>query len=723
MAMAIDSTELDPQTVGADGSGEATSDVKPDDVNRKRLVSRITRTIQADKKYHEDAFEQMREDMQFARRGADAAWLADEKYVANITGRHTRQKTNALYAKNPQVVARSRDRLDFQLWDGSPTSLQMAIQVIQMSTQAAAAMPGQPLPPEQEAQLAEAQALVADFQQGYNREQMTKKFGKTLEILFSQSMQTQKPLDFKMGMKRVVRRAATTGVGYCEVNFQRETGPSAITSSGLTDARTRLDHLRRLYETATDEDDTKSDMEAEIAELELSITSLMSEPEIVLREGLVLDFPDSTKVIPDKLCKSLVGFVGARHITIEYPYTVDEVKETFNVDLGNKYTPYRTEDAFEDDETSDLEGSEEDEQTTDRKGHGMVCVWKHYDKVSGLVYYLVDGYDDFLREPSAPDVFVSDFWPVYALTFNDVESEKHLFPPSDVALMRDQQKELNRSRQGMRDHRYAAMPRWLYRKGALDEQNDIPLLQSAKPFQAIGLNIGDEKLADVLQAAPVFGVDMNLYDTSQFFNDATLVVGASASRLGGTSKSTATEAAIAEGSATEDDASGIDDLDAFLTMIARAAGQVLVREMSPEQVAKMAGPGAVWPGLTEGFEVSREDLMDELWLEVEAGSTGKPNQAVEANNWKILAPLAMQIPGVSPMWLARETIRRMDDRADLNEAIAEGIPAMVAMNRNAQPMGEDPQNDPNAQGPEGGDTTSTPSGPSGTDAAFGSNQM
>jgi hypothetical protein len=50
--------------------------------------------------------------------------------------------------------------------------------------------------------------------------------------------------------------------------------------------------------------------------------------------------------------------------------------------------------------------------------------------------------------------------------------------------------------------------------------------------------------------------------------------------------------------------------------------------MSEEQVKAIVGPGAVWPHLTLA------DIADEIFLEVEAGSTGKPNQAVEINNWK-----------------------------------------------------------------------------------------
>ena len=48
-----------------------------------------------------------------------------------------------------------------------------------------------------------------------------------------------------------------------------------------------------------------------------------------------VDFPASTKVIPDKLCKSLVGFIGARHLTIEYLFTTEEMIEQ-NPDVVRK---------------------------------------------------------------------------------------------------------------------------------------------------------------------------------------------------------------------------------------------------------------------------------------------------------------------------------------------------------------------------------------------------
>ena len=72
---------------------------------------------------------------------------------------------------------------------------------------------------------------------------------------------------------------------------------------------------------------------------------------------------------------------------------------------------------------------------------------------------------------------------------------------------------------------------------------------------------------------------------------------------------------------------------------------------------------------------------------------------------------------------AGETLRRLDDRMDLTEAVVEGIPAIVATNRQAQPATGNALTDPAAQGDQGGDKAPAPGGPPGSGPAFGSNQV
>lgn len=734
----------------------------------REQLKKLIQTVKADKRHFEKKFKRMRLDMEIATHGCDRqAWGAD-KYTANITGRHILQKTATLYAKNPKVVAKRQETLDFQIWDENQQTLLIALQTIQQYSMMAAAgmMPdpamtgapgapmaapgmgmqppspvpgmgggdvpiangpigqvdpstGMPVPviPQLPPELVAAQNLVADFQQGMARRGNLKRFGRTLEILFDRAMNNQRPLDFKTAMKQLVRRACTTSVGYIEVGFQREYGPRQGITEKLTDFQQRLAHLENLADKLADGEINEYD--AEIAELQSGIAALQEEPEIVLRQGLVFDFPQSTRVIPDRRTKQLVGFVGAQHLALEYMYTPDEVKEIFKVDIGKKYTPYVG--GKDGDEEPDR--SYEDDQgemfgKADRGCNDMVCVWKIFDRNAGLVYFVADGFDSYLRAPGAPDVEVSDFWPVYALTFNAVENEKELFPPSDVQLLEHMQKEYNRSRQGKREHRSAARPRWAHSNGAFDDE-DKEQLKNADAFDVIGLNIDPAaKIADVLQSIPVPGVDPNLYDTGEIFADVELTVGRQQASFGGLAKATATESAISASSLATADGSNVDDLDAFLTAVARGSAQILMREMDAQIVTQTVGPGAIW------IDQTTTDIFDEMTLEVQAGSSGKPNQAVEINNWKEMLPFLLQMGSIPPNWLARETLRRLDDKMDLTEAVVDGIPSIVAQNAQARPSTGNPATDPAQQGGEGAQNAPKgQDGSSGSGPAFGSNQV
>jgi hypothetical protein len=142
-----------------------------------------------------------------------------------------------------------------------------------------------------------------------------------------------------------------------------------------------------------------------------------------------------------------------------------------------------------------------------------------------------------------------------------------------------------------------------------------------------------------------------------------------------------------------------------------------MKEMSEEQVKEIVGPGAVWP------EQDMESISKEMYLEVEAGSTGKPNQAVEIQNMKDLLPLIMQIPNINPTWLAKQVLQRYDDRLDLTDAVIAGIPSVVSQNRMALAAPNDPNAQPEAQGAEGGANGPQPPAQGGSGAAFGNNQI
>ena len=658
---------------------------------RQALVSKLQSQVKSAKKFHEKSFKQMKNDMDAVLHGfSDTGW-DEEKYIANILQRHVHQRTAALYAKNPKPVASRRKRMDYQVWDEDPITLAKAYSEISAAQQ-------NNVPPSP----GSAQ-LVQEFETVKSTRKQLDKVSKSLELLFDYYMNEQRPT-FKSQMKAMVRRIITTSVGYVKVGYQREMDRMPEISAKMSDIQTQIDHLRRLTEGVKEGDITEDSPEME--ELLLSLQALEEEPLVTIQEGLLFDFPECDSIIVDPMCRQLRGFVGATWVAHEMYLSSEEVNEIYGVDIEKDYLQY------------DLKGrvsSGKDHYNMIFENHegmnaedmreGLALVWEIYDKPSGLMYVVCDGHKDFLREPTAPPIRLETFWPLFAITFNEIEHKDQLYPPSDIKLLKPMQAEYNRARQGLREHRRANRPKYVAPAGMLEDEDKAklrnPAANSVLELQALA---SGQKVDDVLQPVKQIGIDPNLYEVKTIFDDVQLVVGQQEANFGQVSKGTATETSIAESSRMSAIGANIDDLDSFMSEITRAAGQILLLEMSPEEVKKIVGPGAIWP------EFLREDILNEVYLEIEAGSTGKPNKAAELQNIERIIPFLIQIPGIDPKFLAKELLKRLDDKMDFNEAVAENIPSIVAQNQmqgataNVQRGGAAPE----AQGGKGGSNAPKP---------------
>lgn len=645
---------------------------------RKALVSDLTARIKSAKAFHEKPFKQMFKDMDAALKGYDDAEWNDTNYVANILQRHVQQRTAALYAKNPQAVATRRDRMDYAVWDGEETSLAMAYQASQTASQAALPVPF------------EAQAIIQDYMAGQNHRKMLDNVAKTLEQLFDYFMNEQTP-SFKSQMKGLVRRVITCGVGYVKVGFQRDMDRMPEVAAQIADVQGQIDYIQRIAKGAAKGEINQDD--PQIEELMLSLKALTEEPMMIVREGLLFDFPEASSIIIDPMCRQLRGFVGANWIAHEMYLSPNDVEEIYGVDIKDKFNSYDVKGRLMSDGQYERKAyGEIDINKTQREG--LVLVYEYYDQKSGLQYCLADGYEDFLREPMAPDVKVESFFPIFPLVFNEIEHKDVLFPPSDIKLLMPMQNEYNRARQGLREHRRANRPKYAAPAGMLEDADKEKL--ATHPANAVielqALASG-QKVNDVIQPVQQIGIDPNLYEVRTIFDDVQLVVGAQEANFGGVSKATATETSIAESSRMSSLGANIDDLDSFMSEVARAAGQIMLYEMSADEVKKIVGRGAAWP------EMTREEIMEEVFLQIEAGSTGKPNRAAELQNIERIMPFLLQIPGIDPSWLAKELLKRLDDKLDITQAIVDKIPSIVAMN---QSQGEGTGNPALAGAPSGG---------------------
>ena len=729
------------------GQGEADAKMIERDppqptLQRKALVRSWAAEVKHAKKHWKPAFEKMREDQDFCLGKQWSKNPKEKRYVANITLREVTQRVSFLYARNPKAVARRRDMILNTVWDGTEQTLQALQESGQMLMQsgqlAGQQIPGGPAPPGAPPTppaapvgppgmppgpigasgapgvpsgppgapsgppgmppglgggppglpppnpmmgqlLQQGMAIIQDASQVKQQTDLLDKIAKTLELLYAYQV-GQQLHPFKQLMKMTVRRALTVGVAYVKLGFERvmEKRPDVIAK--LSDISERLGTLERLAaDIADDESDPDS---AEAEQLRLMILDLQGQKEFIAHEGLTFDYPSSFSIIPDTKCIHLRGFLGSDWVAQEYILSPNEVKEIYSIDVGKSYVSYSRPDGgmsagARANSLMQLGPNEKEKGTGDDKQ--CCCIWEIYNRKDGLVYIVCDGYADFLREPGAPDTPLERFWPWFTLTFNETDHEDDIFPPSDVRLMRDMQLDYNTSRQGLREHRRAARPKTVVSAGALDAE-DIEKLES-HPSNAVlelnGLQPG-QKVLDLLQAFTGPEINPALYDVSPYFDDTLRVVGFQEANMGPTNSDTATQSQIAESSRTTTNDSNVDDLDDLLTHLAKYGGQLLFSNVSEATVKRIVGPGAVWPDLT------RQQIAEEVWLEIEAGSSGNPNQAQEIANAQKIYPLVMQIPGIDPEFLARDLLHRLDDKLDLTQAFKSPLPSIVAMNTMAR---------------------------------------
>jgi hypothetical protein len=539
---------------------------------------------------------------------------------------------------------------------------------------------------------------MQDVQQGMLRKQMVANVGDTLEILFRYFMKEQVP-DFKEQMKQLIRRVETCGIGYVKIGWQRLYGQRTATQSRIADIVDQMQTMDRLRSDLADEE--MEDHDAEREELDLALKEMQKEPEVIVREGLTWDFPSALKIIVDPRCKLLRGFVGANWIAEEVDTTEDEIQELFNVDLSSstKETTGERQNL-----PSSLKKNDEEDGDSDQ-----ATFYRVWDRKTGLMYCVTEDWPDFLEEPRAPDVKVDQFFPVRALVFNAVEHESERFPPSDVRLLRSQQREYNRIKEALRQHRIANRPLYASPEGALEDEDmegGGQLALDNYPDHAVIKLKGlaeDQSVDTKLQPVKKVPIDPNVYESEGIFTDVQRVTGSSEANLGGTSSATATESNIAEGSRLSSLDSNADDLDSLLTLLARDGGQILLSELSTESAIEIVGEGAVWP------EMSRAEISKEIYLDIEAGSSGRPNRARDIANFKDMGPLMMQIPGMNPEKMGRFAWKILDDKVDLTDAIMPDLPSITSMNGQKQLGTGDPMTDPNMQGGQG--ANNAPAGP------------
>lgn len=596
-------------------------------------------------------FKRMKKNMAFAcgyqRPGQKI--LDTEKYVTNITLRVLLEKMAILYARNPKAEWQRRPRLDFQLWDGKIETLRNAAMQMQLTSM-------QGMPPNMQ-----QVALMMDVVHGRQQQDMIERVGKTLQYTYAWQLLEQEP-DFKDSMKDLVLRALVCGVGYVRLAFERDFTSSIASMDNHSKIGDRARRFQHIMDELGDKDFDPTDARMEeLVQLTQSMAQSVASGELQdLSERLVFDFPEPSSIIPDVKCRNLKTFDGARWVAGEYIRPLDEVNEFFETDI-----PPSGELKFYDEsgrEQATPEGEGKDVQRSPN-----ICIWEIFDLKTKSTFFVADGYKYYVQKPGAVEPSTRRFWPWYGLVFNKVVVEPGLeqatcFPPSDVDLIKHAQKEWNRTREELRSHRKQNRPLYGSRADKLTEEdkNKLQNHESGDCIEFQGMQQGD-KLADLIQPVQTLPIQPQLYDTTGLEHDILMAVGAQQADVGPVARTTATESSIAEHSKMSTNSSNVDELDDLLSALAKSGGEIILREMSPETVKKIAGVGAVFPTDPE----SRENFLNEIFLDTKAASSGRPNKALELSNIQIIAPLLMQA-GANPAAVVEELVRRLDDQIDVS---------------------------------------------------------
>lgn len=655
-------------------------------------LNKIDKTIT----FRKGEFEIMKENRKFAE---GIQWPGqtehDERYVMNVTKAVVRRKVNSLYAKNPDVVARPHEKMDFMIWEEDQASLQAAL-----------ADPANPF----------NQALLADILQGMQRKNYVKNLCRTLELVIKREIRRQQP-NFKREMKRMLRREEIDGVGIVKLDYVREMDVKPDIQARIDTLSNRMAYIRELMEDQREGEydcGECDDINAAQEQLAQALEALHEQKYIMKREGAEFRFPKNENIIIDKECTQLEGFVGANFVAERYWLTDDQIEEIYDIEIDGSESEGSAPQKRETNWT--LLHNVLTEQERMGKPENAREVFEVYDRKAGNVFTIARGYKGYCRKPSPVTVFTPHFYPYYAMYFNETESDTTIYPSSTVRDIMPMQKEMNRAKEALRQHRIAARPLYASAKGAMEEEDKVNMAthEAHDIVEVAGLELG-QPVDGLLQQVKKHPIDPNVYETNTTFDDMTKVSGTAPSTLSTTSDSTATEATIAEASNQSDAGSNSDDQDDLLSMMMNDLAHNLMMQMDIDTVRRIAGPGAVW---VQGPE---DDYIEDIYCDIIAGSSGRPNRAAEGAALQRLWPLLAQIPGMRPEWLARKATRVIDENVDLTDAWLAGLPAIMQaaragaqvapMNGTGAPPTGDPATNPGDQGGQGANNAPGPQMP------------
>lgn len=496
---------------------------------------------------------------------------------------------------------------------------------------------------------------------------MIKQFAATLEIVERRLF----VLDTKLKSKARsnLYSVMTSGEGWLKMLYQRDYATDPIIQGRIQDSQ---DNLKLIEKRIRDMKDPERITQSERDKYDLLklIESLESQAEVVAAEGLVIDrVRTEDMLILDKTLFEFDAYSEADALAQGVWMSQTRYEQAFGAyEEEDKPTLFAkpTQD-YASQSSAPAEGFADEEK--------FVRVWEIWHKQENLVKTIAEGMKKYCREPYSPPNMPGRWYPFYRWGWNFVDGSIDAL--EDVAMQKELADEYNRARTNFAQHRENDRPIQLVRGGGSLDQETLDRIQARKRGQLIVIpGASGQPISNDIYDFKGNPLDPAVYDTSQIRADFELVQGRGDAAAGSIATvKTATEADILQqGLASRSDYRR-DLAEDQIGEMARAAAEILLQELTPEQVEQIAGPAYVWP------QMSKDQIFNMVQIEIRAGSSGRPNKMRELENWEKLLPLMQQAIvqihelrsrgqfelAEANIKLVRETLTRFDERIDIEE--------------------------------------------------------
>ncbi|MBU3589405.1 hypothetical protein [Polynucleobacter sp. 80A-SIGWE] len=540
-----------------------------------------------------------------------------------------------------------------------------------------------------------------------------KLFCKTLEKVTNRALEHAQ---LKNRAKSTVRAALTCSFGILKVMYQRDPSKDSYIQGRINDAQENLLAIEDLVRDLQGDDQHHHD--AKRAELEELINSLQEQSEVQSAEGLVIDRVLTENLLIDPSICEFWDYTDADWICQIIPMKRGQAEALYKKNLANAkiYQPGQGEPSHKKAKRlASMQMNAGSGPVTDDQQIAVLEIW---DRATQRVYTMVEGATEWLREPYSPPRAGERWYPFFLLPYQVVDGQ--FIGPSLVDLTERLQDEHNEARDRFNQHRDLCIPGWVasadinektIKKHSDSRFGEITIVDTeGKPLNQVIVPRGHPK------------IDPIVYDTSAVRYDWEQVTGLQdAARSTVVRPKTATEANILQRALSGRVFEFKDQIEDWLQEIAQYSAQVLLQELTKEQVERYMGPPSTKTTMINGElvmtiektydwpELTKDRIFDMVDLRIRAGTTGAPDGIEDKESWLKILPmitnLSIQMQNLQARGmdyehirnLLQETLLRYDDRIDSNlfipnvEKQAEGyvdIDSDLSMNRMWQ-MGGD----------------------------------